>query len=297
MTTMSLAEMVTLLTPQSPEDRAELAKMRNALYAGFNRETLIELGNNIASAHVLRDAKTVFGQAVTAYRAATTEQQNALVACNPMMLALAVESAIALENILDRKTGALNTDRSAVASAEATTKLFYQQGMRKRAFLTDQLEKIHHNDPAQLAALSIHKSRIDTEQDLQDSMKALHQFTKQVLEQGSEAVKARAALFGITPAYLDGIQRWMAQFSDALIESSRRQTASLLQGEIDWQDGVVLFFLKHVVDAFDYAREEFETIPRLELRATRAVFGRASRKKAVENAPIEPITPVAIPNS
>jgi len=270
----------------------------DALFAAVVAEELkadyVRTGAEIKTARVVTDARRLYAIAWAFWSQASDDQQQKLVGFSPELLAVCVAHA--------QKLAALDS-HAATASAAQAAKLRDDgapAATHAAVALRDQalnlLERIAGNDGKLLARVHGKNLGADTPENLAQTLRGLGTVAGEILSQHEhkkDVIAARIKLNRLGKAFVASLGAAAVALDDATKSHVSGGRHSVGQGELDWNDGIQVHLLEHVLDAFEKAHDVDPTIPRLVPIATRRLLG-SHAKKAV-TPPVVQTPPVTNP--
>jgi hypothetical protein len=245
------------------------------LYVGRDSKIeLTDLGRRVATPRVSKDSARLMGQAVDYYDQADEDQLDALAGIDPDFLRVGVWAAAE-----DERLCALHTrGRKSASQRRSTFGVSYSE-LRDRAIgrreqIHGLLVKLSGNDPVQLKAIEDAYGTSGNPQALNDSLLALVGLGRDYLADPSPEMVQRRQRSRLREALLADVEALTARMlNQGLAAQAVANLPPVTQSEVDYWDGVALWFLRRIIEAFDAARLTDPRVPRLLAIATRGVLG------------------------
>lgn len=244
-------------------------------------------GTSIATEKVLTDCRRIYPEAHFAYEALTPEQRESLVGFSPALLSYAVQIAIEHTARLEAFDAADRAKKEQRAKTGADVTVTHRRASLLRTQANNVLTKAATGDAPRLAALEVAFGTAGTPATLAGSLTALSKIADEWLDAPkNSALRTRLELGNVTPAYVKSLARHADALREATdADAARGNATPVTQKELDLNDGLNLFLLGQIIDAFDDAHDLDETIPRLVPIATRRLLRPSTKRAKSEPAP------------
>lgn len=247
------------------------------------------MGALIATERIGVDLRRILAQAFVFYDRATPEQRRILRGVSRPFFAVAVDRALALEQLRREFIDAAQRDKEARVGTEAAVGVQFGHALTLRDQAETVLRAAIGTDRAAAERLAVALGTAESDESLAVGLERAVAFGEALLADPRTAT--RAAVVGVDAAYLDELRAEATALRGTAREASGRLTARVAQqGALDTLDGLCLDLLSHLIHAFDAARERDSAIPRLVPQATRRLLG---RRRGSAPAPAEPAPPTA----
>jgi hypothetical protein len=276
----TLAQLVERLGVATPEEVL--------LHVGRNSKVeLTELGRKIATPRLSKDSARLMGQAVDYYSQADEDQLDALAGIDPDLLRVGAWAAAE-----DERLWALHTrGQKSATQRRSTFGVSYSElrdeALGRREQIHKLLIRLSGNDPVQLKAIEDAYGTSRGPQALSDSLQALAGLGRNYLADPSPEMVQRRQRSRLREALLADVEALAGRLLDqGLAAQAVANLPTVTQSDVDYWDGVVLWFLRRIIDAFDAARLTDPRVPRLVAIATRTVLGLHRRRDT--DAPPKP---------
>ncbi|HXD21902.1 MAG TPA: hypothetical protein VN613_00985 [Gemmatimonadaceae bacterium] len=242
--------------------------LRVSIVEEHTREYFVAQGRQIASGRIVLDDQSLLNEAYQFWQVATPAQKETLVGFTPALLSIAVDEARKLAGMASDDTAKRQQVSAASAAQTAAAASAYARASALRNQAVTVLKKV-------AAHADTWTSRIEAAHANADVVTALGELAATgaaILAEKQSAIHSRAALHGLTSAYLDRL-RAAAKDASAAASTHVGRRRSVSQGALDLEDGINLHILGAIIDAFDAAHDVDSTIPRLQPISTRHILG------------------------
>ena len=245
------------------------------LYVGRDSKVeLTELGRRVATPRVSKDSARLMGQATDYYEQADEEQLDALAGVDPNFLRVGVWVAAEDERLYalhsrGRKSASQRRSTFGVSYSELRDK-----ALGRREQIHGLLIKLSGNDAVRLKAIEDAYGTSASPQALNDSLEAMVGLARNYLADPSPEMVQRRERSRLREALLADVEALTARmFEQGIAAQAVANLPPVTQSEVDYWDGVTLWFLRRIIEAFDAARLTDPRVPRLVANATRGVLG------------------------
>lgn len=245
---------------------------------GMTKASLIEAGAEVATNRIDKDTARLYGKAADFFDQAKEEQLDVLLGVSPDLLRIAVWAAHqgsaraeAREKGMAR-AGASKQARGGAAEAVRA------RAVARRKSLRAGLRVLAAGDPATLTTIEAAYGNIASPKATGDALEALAKVGREMLKNPSAGLASRLKTSRLTKALLDDTQelaRDVRATGDAA--GAVASIATVPQTEVDYWDGINLYFLGTFMDVFESGNEVDPTIPRLVPISLRKYFTPARR--------------------
>ena len=300
---LSVAPGTTQLNPQGLVQRFGRCapEVVERFVAGAEPEKLVTTGRRIGTARIVKDGTRIV-DAAGDFLAKATPTQRALM---PMMTGQFLSASATALLLADEQKDALDAQRDATTetkkTAEARVKTLKRRAQARRKVLRTALTTAACGDKAWITRIDSAANKGSAPDELADSLKALIGVARELRAR----LDANKIEHNFTDALFGDVLRLAAQLDTAstVTVSSEKKAATGPTG-VKRSDGVSLWFLQRLVDAFDAAHDEDPSIERLQVHSLRSVLRRKSggRKAATAAKPAAPVenaprqgTPTEVP--
>jgi hypothetical protein len=254
-----------------------------AILAGTSDADLVKVGKSILSGRIVTDAARIYRIAWDFYQEATEEQKRRLRGFSRPLLSLAVQQALALQQLdqqLAAKTASTGVTRAGhdkVAQAAQSSAVV----LRDQAY--DALRDAAGHDEKLRAQVGAAVGVATTSDTLARGLEQLASLLRQWLKSKDETLTGRIELANLDDAYAKELDTAAKKLRGAAAQAASRPAAQkVTQGALDRADGINILVMGQILRAFDGAHGIDPTIPRLVPISTRRLFNRSTKKKETD---------------
>lgn len=255
--------------------------LTSAIIAEDSKANYVHIGAEIKTARVTTDARRIYAIGWAFWTQASDEQKRCLVGFSPELLAAAVGHA--------KKLAALDARATSAAAAQAANQRdtagrdAVQGAIARRDQALSVLERIAGTDHKLQTRVAAKNLGAGTPANLASSLRGLASVGREILSEHQhkkDALAIRIKLNRVDAQFFASLEAAAAAVEDATKEHVAGGSHPVAQGDLDFNDGIQLQFLEHVLDAFEKAHDVDPTIPRLVPIATRRLLGSHAKKAA-----------------
>lgn len=276
-----------LIEGQSPENLASLEKMRTAFQKGIDLTEAASIGKRIGTQTLLKDARRLLQQTFQFWKAASLEEKSALLGISQAFLYGFVVEAQKSTQMLAAKESNRAEDQSNTASTQTVGKQAYEDAMHLRKFLIRLLKAaLSPTDPLLPKVIEQESEVVDFSGALV-RVQSLLQLVAAGLSHTDADTQLRFAMLGIDQSHSTQWNTQLKGWQEALVESQQRQTHQVAQAALDVQDGILLYYIRFLLQTFQQARDFVPSIPNLYPITTRSVLG-MTRSSSTETPSEDP---------
>lgn len=252
--------------------------------------TLVEEGGRVSTERLVREGTRIFGLALDVVSTADADRRVLLPALDEPMITAAVTALVTCDALSSSrveaadKSAAQGTKRrstraSLVGKVTAARKLTYAAALSLAA-----------GDPDRRKQLDDAWGSGDDPEHLASSLTKLVTITRSVVA----GARARGVSVSLQDAWLDA-QDSLARELTRAVENADAAVADgpVGQGEVAWWRGVVLWFVRQMVDTIDAARASDPRIRKIPLGDLQKVLRRSAKSR--RKTPAQPPAPPAPP--
>ncbi|HEX2568166.1 MAG TPA: hypothetical protein VH877_01325 [Polyangia bacterium] len=262
--------------------------------AGAPTANLVALGATISTRRIVTDATRLYGLIHDYWQRATPEKRRRVRGFSLPLLAVAVDQAYRLEQMMDRQRTKRAADGTTRAVLDATLKAARDTGLGLRDQAASALLDAAGQDPVLREELTSSVGRADPPDALALGLANLAKLLRRWLGLGDAALATRLALANLDEGYASELDQAGQQLLAAATAARLRPTP-VTQGELDLLEGINLMLLGQIVRAFRHAHQLDPTIPRPIPIATRRFFSRRSPQKPASPKTAPAPSPSAAP--
>ncbi len=275
-TAYSLTDLSEKVGPIDPD-------LREALIGDLDDNALVKVGKEIASTRILTDVRRLYSLAYTFWEQASPEQRRKLRGFSLVLLGIAVEAALQLDELYARHENADQAGDAARASREAEARSL----MKKALPLRDQARLTLSDVAGSSAALGEQIDRAagtaGTPEALVKGLNALAEQGQMLLDSVDTKITRRAVLFQLDQEYVQQLKTTATELDEATKALAARPAGpKVTQGQLDRADGLNVHLFGMIMRAFERGHDIDATIPRLVPIAMRRLFYRRARKPQPE---------------
>ncbi|KYF87181.1 hypothetical protein BE20_19785 [Sorangium cellulosum] len=259
-----------------------------AILAGTSDADLVSVGKTILSSRIVTDAARIYRKAWDFYQEATDEQRRRLRGFSKPLLAVAVQQALALEQ-LDRKLAAKSASAGvARAARDKATEAAQSRAIELRDQAYDALRDAAGRDEGLRAQVDAAFGTATTSETLARGLEQTAKLLREWLGSDDEALTARLGLANLDDSYAKELATAAKDVRNAAANATNRPAdGTVTQGALDRADGINILIMGQILRAFEGAHGIDPTIPRLVPISTRRLFSRKTKKKAPESQPLQ----------
>jgi hypothetical protein len=263
-----------------------------ALLAGTTDGELVKVGRTILSSRIVTDAARIYGTAWSFYQGATAEQKRRLRGFSTPLLALAVQQALALQQLDQEVAGKTVSAGVARAAQEQTVSAATTAAVALRDQAYDALRDAAGQDRALRAEIEKAFGKAETSDTLANGLDEMATALRRWLAKKTPALSARLKLANLDGDYASELEDAAKTVRTEAARAQRQKAqGKVSQGTLDRADGINVLLMGQIIRAFEGAHGIDPTIPKLVPISTRRLFGRHGAKKTVGETP----TPAAKP--
>ncbi|WP_437590029.1 hypothetical protein [Sorangium sp. So ce1000] len=253
-----------------------------ALLDGTTESQLVERGRQIASSRVLTDMRRLYATAHACWSSASKDKRETLRGFSPELLALAVEQALALERLLEAHESAGQKKDATRATKDAALRERFSRALILRDQAYEVLRGVGGSGKEAREELAQAVGTAEDPGALARGLTQLAALGKRYLAQKKGPLAVRAKLMRLDQDYVERLEETAEELTQAAKTAAARPAGQkVTSGDLDRADGINLILLEQIVRVFERGNEQDPTIPRLVPIATRRLFSRSTRKKAV----------------
>lgn len=253
--------------------------------AGMAKADLIQTGAEVATRRIDKDSARLYGIAADFFDKADEDQLDGLLGVSKDMLRVAVWAANEGSHRAEaRGKGVQKAGTSKQVRVDQAASV-RDKALARRKALRAGLRALAAGQQSVLGAIEVAYGNIASPKAIGDSLDALVKIGRSMLKDGDASLKARLAGSRLTKAYLDATAE-LAKDARATgeVANAVAGVTGVSQTEVDYWDGINLYFLSTFVDVFEAGNQVDPTIPRLVPISLRHWFS-PSRTKSGDAGP------------
>lgn len=257
---------------------------------GRAKEDLVADGRRVATRRLVKEGTRIYGAAADFFDRASPAQLRELPTLTATFLKAAISAVAhgaALEARFEAHTGKVNRAREVRASAADETE---RKAAARREVLHAALVALAGNSPGSLKALR-DAYGTGASSNHGESLRDLVKVGRALLADSAPEMVARRQGTRLDEAYFQAVES-LARDHDQAFQAAKALASkpAVTQGELDYWDGINLWFLDTLVAMFDAGHQADPTIPALQLISLRALLRptAAPRKKPSPEDPPSP---------
>ncbi len=232
--------------------------------AGMAKADLIQTGAEVATRRIDKDSARLYGIAADFFDKADEDQLDGLLGVSKDMLRVAIWAA-------NEGSGRAESRGKGVQKAGTSKQVRVDQAaslrdkaLARRKALRAGLRALAGGQQPVLGAIEVAYGTISSPKAIGDALDALVKIGRSMLTDGNASQKARLAGSRLTKAYLDATAELAKDVREkGEVASAVAGVTGVSQTEVDYWDGINLYFLSTFVDVFEAGNDVDPTIPRL----------------------------------
>lgn len=253
--------------------------------------TLVESGNRVSTARLVREGTRILGLALDVYDQADETQRALMPALDDALLCAAVSALDTCDTESDAREQVVTKGAAQGTKRRGTRATLVQKVTSARKVVYTAAITLSGADPKRRKQLDDAWGAGDNPDHLARSLKDLTTITREIIVEA----RARKVSVSIEDALLDAHDALAAQLERATEKvAAPTADAPIAQGTIAWWRGIALWFIRQALDAVETARESdprIRKIPLGELRSSLRRSGKRPRKTATPPPPAAPAKP------
>jgi hypothetical protein len=257
-----------------------------AILSGSSDADLVNLGKSILSSRIITDAARIYRIAWDFYQSASDQQKRTLRGFSQPLLALAVQQALALQQ-LDQQLAAKGASAGVTRAAQdkaAEGAQSHAVVLRDQAY--DALRDAAGKDEKLRAQVEAAFGVAATSETLARGLDQMASLLRKWLKDKDQAITVRLELANLDESYAKELDAAAKRVRGAAAQAANRTAdRKVTQGALDRADGLNILIMGQILRAFDGAHGIDPTIPRLVPISTRRLFNRNTKKKKPETEP------------
>jgi hypothetical protein len=227
--------------------------MLEALLEGVTDKQLDALKATSTPAEVLARATRIIVQADHLLQSAAPEQRAALRGFSEAMLALAADQTCRLAHLQEQHDRAAKENESARKGLERAI-VRGDALVAQAIFILKKVSAAGEEQARALDVLGKLAGGAERALELEEALLRVADEAQRVLDDGSDALQRRAALYGLDASYLAHLKKASGRLTElqAKVLEQERKHATL--PSLDRDHAIVAFLVQQIVEAFDAAR-------------------------------------------